>query len=349
MVRLGANGGRGLFWGTTALLGSACWAGPARAENTADPAGARVLFAEGRKLMAEKHYDQACPKLEESLRLDSGIGTMFNLADCWEHSGRTASAWGMFLDAASAARAANQNERMKVAKDRAAKLEPKLSRLTIRGAATEPGLEVRRDGQLVGQAAFDTAVPVDPGSHRVDVTATGKKPFSTNVEVGVSASATVQIPKLEDAEVSAPTRAAGDRAPSAITASANSAPTDVGPSKHPSRVLPYTLAGVGVVGLGVGTAFLIKSRAGNSDALEICPAGGACTQPDIDRHDGLVRDAKSDQLVAIVGASVGAASLIAAGILLITERPAAAQAARAWRLDFDAGPAGGGVIAKGSF
>src|SRR5262245_57364431 len=80
----------------------------ARAQSASDPATARVLFAEGRKLLAAKNYAEACPKFEESLRLDSGIGAMYNLADCWEKSGRTASAWAMFLDTAAAARAANQ-------------------------------------------------------------------------------------------------------------------------------------------------------------------------------------------------------------------------------------------------
>jgi hypothetical protein len=351
MVRLGGSDGCGVFWGTSVLLGGLCWSGSALAQTTSDPATARVLFAEGRKLMADKHYEQACPKFEESLRLDSGIGAMFNLADCWEHSGRTASAWSMFLDAASAARAANQSDRMKVAKERAAKLEPKLARMTIRSGAAEPGLEVRRDGQLVGTAAFDTAVPIDPGAHHIDVTASGKKPFSTTVEVGAAASVSVQIPKLEDAEVSAaPVGAAAGGAPNAVATAPSAAPSDAGAGAGHSRVLPYALAGVGVVGLGIGTAFMVMSRGKNSDALNICPANAACTQPDIDRHDGLVRDAKSEQLVAIVGAGVGAASLIAAGVLLLTDKPSAsAQSARAWRLDFTAGAQGGGLFAKGSF
>src|SRR5260221_11014313 len=70
----------------------------AHAQN--DPVAARTLFDEGRKLLADGKYDAACPKLEESQRLDPGTGTLFNLADCWEQIGRTASAWARFLEGA---------------------------------------------------------------------------------------------------------------------------------------------------------------------------------------------------------------------------------------------------------
>ena len=328
--------------------------GSAQAQTSSDPATARALFRDARKLMADKHYDEACPKFEESQRLDSGIGTMFNLADCWEHSGRTASAWAMFLDTAAAARAASQEDRAKVAKERAGKLEPKLSHMTIRLASVEPGLEVRRDGQLVGQAAYNTAVPVDPGAHSIEVTAAGKKPFSTSVDVGASASASVQIPKLENAEA-APTPAVGSGPPGAASSGAASATPgatpDVGPSAGHSKILPYTLLGVGAVGLAIGAVFELKSRGSNSDALGICPGDAACTQPDIDRHDGLLSDAKTDQVIAIVGAGVGAASLITAVVLLTTQHgaPPPQAAAAGFSLDFGGGPAGASLLAKGRF
>ena len=81
--------------------------------------------------MAQGKHADACPKLEESQRLDPGIGTQFNLAVCYEQVGRTASAWSTFLDVAGAARAAGQTEREKVARQRATALEPRLIRLTI--------------------------------------------------------------------------------------------------------------------------------------------------------------------------------------------------------------------------
>jgi hypothetical protein len=358
MLTGGAKRWRRFSWGCkSALLYCACLAGSARAQSTSDPATARALFREARKLMTDKHYDEACPKFEESQRLDSGIGTMFNLADCWEHAGRTASSWAMFLDTAAAARAANQEDRAKVAKERASKLEPKLSHMTIRLAGVEPGLEVRRDGQVVGQAAYNSAVPVDPGSHRIDVAAPGKKPFTTSVDVGIAASTSVQIPKLEDAEPAAPVAGApGSTSPGSASSSANAGPspaaatTDVGPSAGRSRALPYTLAGIGLAGLAIGTVFEIKSRSTNSDALGICPDDSACAQSDIDRHDGLVSDAKTDQLIAIIGAGVGAASLVTAVVLLTTQHAApTAQGRSGFSLDFAGGPAGASVLAKGRF
>src|SRR4051794_32728475 len=80
-----------------------------------DEAGARALFAEGRKLVDAGNYPAACIKFQDSFRLDPGVGTNFNLADCLERIGRTASAWAHFLDVAAATRAAGQVERERVA------------------------------------------------------------------------------------------------------------------------------------------------------------------------------------------------------------------------------------------
>src|SRR5205807_91874 len=101
-----------------------------------------VLFLEGRKLAAAGDYAAACPKFEDSYRLDPGIGTNFNLADCYEHRGLIASAWARFLDVAAATKAVGQSERERVARARAALLEPKLARLTLEVEGTEPGLSV---------------------------------------------------------------------------------------------------------------------------------------------------------------------------------------------------------------
>ena len=159
-------------------------ASAAASSDEVDEAAARALFAEGRKLAAAGDYPTACPKFEESFRLDPGIGTGFNLADCWEHIGRTASAWGRFLGVAAAAKALGQGEREQVARERAAALEPGLSRLTVLVPSPDAGLVVKRDAVPLGPASWGVAVPVDPGPHVVQATAPGRRPFSLEVTVG---------------------------------------------------------------------------------------------------------------------------------------------------------------------
>src|SRR2546430_16366957 len=84
---------------------------PARA---GDPAAAQALFTEAKQLMAQGKYAEACPKFDESQRLDPGMGTLFHVGDCDEHLGKTASAWAAFLEVAAQAKAAGQPARERV-------------------------------------------------------------------------------------------------------------------------------------------------------------------------------------------------------------------------------------------
>ena len=61
---------------------------PVPATQASDVARADLAFREGRALLTEGNYDAACPKLEESQRLDPALGTLVNLAVCYEESVR---------------------------------------------------------------------------------------------------------------------------------------------------------------------------------------------------------------------------------------------------------------------
>ena len=132
----------------------------AHAQQQSSPAqkvAAEALFDDALKLMrAGKHAD-ACPKLEESQRLDPGIGTLLYLGECYENVGRTASAWASFREAASRAGAEGQSERLKSATERASRLEPKLAYLTIQAAPEAraiQGLSVRLGQTVIGAELF---------------------------------------------------------------------------------------------------------------------------------------------------------------------------------------------------
>src|SRR5215472_5283138 len=108
-------------------------------------AAAEALFSEGTRLFAAGDLQAACPKFEESKRLEPGIGVTLYLADCYEKTGRLAKAWAEFRDAQYAA-ARRGDPRANVALERANKLEQRLPRIKVEvppPASGVPGLEVK--------------------------------------------------------------------------------------------------------------------------------------------------------------------------------------------------------------
>lgn len=302
----------------------------------ADRAAARALFDQARTLAKEGKYAEACPKFEESQRLDPGMGTLFNLADCHEHAGRTATAWTLFLEVASQAKSAGQPDREKAARQRASALEANLSRLTVAVAADAeiPGLQVRRDGSVVGKPLWGAPVPVDPGPHTLEATAPGRKKWTQTVQVGVAgATATATIPALEPDTAAPPVAAPTATTPAPLPAASTSAPQP-GPASAASQsaVVPITPAadtssvggtqrtlgwisgGVGLLGLGASAILTLGAKSKVSDAAEYC-VGAACTdQRGIDLHD----DARKQADLATITGGVGAAFLVGGAVLLLT-------------------------------
>lgn len=316
---------------------------------------AMALFDEGRALMAAGKYAEACPKLAESQRIDPGIGTLFNLSDCYERIGRTASAWVGFRDVAAEARGAGQGKREQAARERAAALEPKLSKLSIVVApeSAAPGLEIARDGAPVTKVLWGTAVPVDPGAHTVAATAPGRKRWETKVVLEKPGVVIVAVPVLEASADAPPPSSTGTspRAPLAPTASA--APP--GPSSGPPDARPggwraplgIVVMGVGVAGLGVGTAlgFVAKSTFNASNEDGHCDAEGFCDPTGLDLRDEAVTQGTVGTAVFIAGAALA----VGGGILWLTapsSAPSGAKPGAAAPVRIGIGP--GGLVVKGA-
>jgi hypothetical protein len=295
---------------------------PAALHAAGDEAAARVLFIEARKLVAAGDYPAACAKFEDSYRLDPGIGTNFNLADCYEHLGRVASAWARFLDVAASTKVAGQPERERVARTRAALLEPKLARLTLEIVATAPDLAIVRDGVPVTAASWHVAVPVDPGTHTIEASAARRLTWKTTIEVpngpGV---VSVVVPELEQAPaqpITAPSLAASVpiRA-SATVPDLSAAPAIATQPRPPGRwpKAPLAVGSIGVVALAAGAVFGVKFEVENSEAKSICPTSINCKTDEVTRHTALTNSAHTDRAYEIVGLAGGGAALLTAGYL----------------------------------
>jgi hypothetical protein len=291
-------------------------------------AHARVLFREARALMDKGRFEEACPKLEESLRLDQGMGTQFNLAHCWEQMGRTASAWGLFLDVASAASASGQSKREAAARQRATALEPKLSRLRIDVPNPVPELKVMHAGEVVGQAGWGTAMPVDPGTHQVEASAPGKKTWSSEVVVFVAGGTeSITIPELEDDKPApAPEKQVPDARPEPIPEQ------DTGGMSTGRIVSSTLLAVLGAGGVAVGTVYGLKANSETESARALCvggPSGNTCERDrnlqnfdggraERDERNRHVENSDRAALFAYVGWGVAAAGFVTSAVVLLT-------------------------------
>lgn len=165
-------------------------------EDYPDPDAAKHLLAEGRVLMQKKRFDEACEKLEESVRLEAVVEAQLDLADCHEHVGRLASAWGGFSTVADKARAAKQKALAKSAGARAKKLERRVPKLllAVPESLTVPGLEVKRNGVVIEASAWAKPIPVDPGAHKVTVTAPGMQRWLVVVRAEEGATVRAELP-----------------------------------------------------------------------------------------------------------------------------------------------------------
>jgi tetratricopeptide (TPR) repeat protein len=293
----------------------------------AQTAAAEALFEEGRRLVAAGKLPEACSRLEESQRLDPAIGTQYHLADCWERTGRLASAWGAFLDVSYAARQAGQPDRERAARDRAQALAPRLPRLVIHppASASDTALQIARDGVLVGKGQWGSAVPVDPGMHQVVASAPGRQTWQASVQTQEASTATLTIPALQPAPAVSPEAPPGREQPKGFWT-----------TRTTSAV---ALGGLAVAGITVGAIYGLTARSNNEDSLAYCAEKNLCSREGVD----LRQQARTDAAVSTVAFSVAGAAALGAVVLWATS-PGSAQKPAAARLRLIALPTAGAQL-----
>ena len=267
----------------------------------AEPSPAEALFQEARRLMSEGRHAEACPKLEESLRLDPAPGTQFNLAECWVATGRPGRAWHLYMEVAAAAKAAGFPDKEKIARDRAVGLEPRVGRLAIE---VPPGVTatVERDGAPLPPSAFGRLEVVEPGTHRIAATAPGRTPFSKTVEVPAGTVHTVRVELVDPNRRERP------------------APPPPPPPPAPGGLGPQEVAGVavgaaGIGGVVVGAILGFRAMSMHDEAQEDhCPEPTRCDAIGVD----LTSSAQEAGTGSTIAFAIGGAAVVAGVILFAT-------------------------------
>jgi hypothetical protein len=318
------------------LVVSACLLVPsvaAAGDSEGGAAAAESLFQEGRKAMEATRYSDSCPKFLASQKLAPAIGTLLYLADCYEKNNQLASAWARFHEAIALAQRQNRANREQTARERADKLEPKLIKLSILSRAS--GIDVKLDGNVIDAAALGTPIPVDSGKHSLEASAKGKKTYNTTVEVSEkNKSPSVEIPPLEDAPPE-PNQA-------------NNGNKIEPPKERPKgwstqKTLGLVVAAGGVVGLGVGGFFGLKTSSTWNEAKPKCP-NLECDAQGVQ----LATDAKNYGTISTIATIAGGVLLVGGAVLFFTGGDSGSSA-KSNRLPVRVGVGPGSVAVGGSF
>lgn len=304
----------------------------ARAQDRDNAAAAEQFFQDGRKLMDQKKYADACPKFAQSHKLAPGLGTLLNLADCYQKAGKTASAWARFREAVALAQRQNRPDREKTADDRAQALEPRLIRLKI--VNENANVTIKMDDVELDPDVLGTAIPIDPGKHSLLVSAPGKKPFETTLDASERVKRpSVEIPTLED-----------DKPVEAVKPKKKPKVVEPPPEEHErggtQRFIGLAVGGLGVVGLGVGSFFGLRTFSKWSEAESRCPG----LQCDAQGFDAATAAQNSGTVSTIAFAAGGALVLGGAALYFTAPRGKARGAASTVRVGFSSG----GVVLGGT-
>jgi hypothetical protein len=299
----------------------------------ADPAAeavASALFEHAREEMRRGEYAAACPKLAESQRLDPSNGTLLNLVICNEKLGKVATAWVHTRELVD--RLPPSDERASIVQRKLVALEPRVPRLTIHLAAS--ALEATRvtlDGVELGASSLDIGLPVDPGRHRILVTASGRRDRALEIDVeegkklDFTAEPGEELPgTIGEQHAAQPAGESTSIAPPSPMKTQRS-PRHVRPSsqqQEPPKWLGWTALGIGAAGLVAGTILGAMTLDRKATVDDNCPDGLCKDQSGIDAaHEG-----KKLLVASVVSFSVAAGGL-GFGVYLLTRQENATTSA----------------------
>jgi hypothetical protein len=314
---------------------------PAAAQTAADDpttAMARARFKEGVDFYDKGEYDQARASFLQAYALKKHPAVLLNLAWSCVKSGHALEGKKYFEQFLSEGKDITDKQRAD-ANDGLTQARGKLARIEIQATS---GTEVTIDGEKVGTAPLSDAVVVEAGAHTVKFKGPDGASDTQSVSVLGGQKAVAKFPQSASAAAPVPApvpanTAASPPADSTVTPAATP-PADATPAatppaheapssgSHPGFFTPpdnivpaVVLAGVGVVGIGLGIIMGASKNSAQSNANDLGAkilanggTGNPGNQTALAAYNSDINDVNTDATIANIGIGVGIAGLVGA-------------------------------------
>jgi hypothetical protein len=302
------------------------WASVSRAQSASERAAARAAANSGRAAFDQGNFTQAVDYFTRAESLLHAPTHLLFLARAQTKLGHLVDAhenYSRILHEEVGPSSPDAFKRAHAdAEKEAAALEPRLASITVSVRGASSTLHVQMDDKELPAAMVGIAIPADAGAHSFKASAddADSEPASVTLKEGEQQTVTLTLTPH------APNRTEATPAPRATAATEPLSPPADSARPDGKRIAGYVALGVGVVGVGVGSYFALKSASARKDANDAyascqsalmstsCSSAAAPgSAANVQRLDS---NASSQRNVAFAG-FIGGGVALAAGVTLL--------------------------------
>ena len=304
--------------------------GSAFAQTDEEKASARALATQGADALKNGKFADALDLVSRAQAIVHAPTHLLMIARAQTGLGKLVAAQETYLKLMREELAANAPQAFKnaqaAAKDELAAIEPKIGqlRLTVDGAVQKKAT-IKIDDQPMPTALLGVFRPIDPGSHAVVVYPPGQNPVSGKVDIKDGEKKELKLVIPDGPITGVPNNPADN--PDAAKPDTGTQ-KDTGGFMTPVRGAGIAVAGVGLVGVVVGSIFVAQGFSKTSQANGLCNLPmGACPVSMMGQIQSLDNTAATDKTIGAVALGIGGAALVTGVVLLVVGKPKPAAAA----------------------
>lgn len=231
---------------------------------------ARGLFQEARALIAAGDYSNALLKLQQVAMYRRTPQVTYYIGFCREKTGKLLLALGEYRIALADAHAAQAEDVVAEATAAIARVEPRISVLTVTKGPGAQTATIAVDGNTLGDPAVGKPMPLDPGSHVVTAQARGYNPFRRVLTLGEGERAEFEIMLQERPRTSEQATSEPAQSPNGVSLKTDTKADEGSSSKKTLNILAWVSSGVGVAAFASSGYFFYKRSQAISDMDKLC-------------------------------------------------------------------------------